>query len=355
MGTKLSSPTASTYPNQPWRGKTGNRKWRSPRKASVRSSFCFLRGTLRVILVVGLLLVGVQVFLVGMKVLYFRPFLSLEVLVSQSQLIPKESFMVQSNRSNHHGNYSHLVPTVDELSFNDEVSDRIKLSHSAQKRIARAKSSRVDALAVNELIAQADPDLQPILRILRQGGYDITNETEFNTETMSKLPKWSTILDAYGTPRVLGLETCEEYQKLIPFNRRNIGVAGTFNSGTNLLAALIDTNCRMELGTYKRFFWQVPWGELVWPIFCPCLFCVAFVLDRRSRSFGLLLESTIFIYPLFPLGPGKHYPASHRQSHTYARKSRKDPPPYHTSLPVVTVRDPVREIIVPLFCSLRRD
>jgi hypothetical protein len=197
-------------------------------------------------LVGGLLLVGVQL-------IYVRPHLSRELLVSQSALILKESFTFSHESA-------HLVP-VDELSFHNEVNSRIKLSITAKKRIAKAMKNTAKASAVNDVLAKADPDLQPILRILHQGGYDLTNETEFNMETISKLPKWSTIVDTYGPPRVLGLETCEEYRQLVPFHSRNIGVAGTFNSGTNLLATMIDTNCRIEGGRYNRFFWQVPWGE----------------------------------------------------------------------------------------------
>ena len=74
-----------------------------------------------------------------------------------------------------------------------------------------------------------DPEMEPLLKILRQAKYRI-----FQDEVLDSLPKWSTINSFYGPPKILGLETCKEYQKINILDRV-AGVAGTFNSGTNLL------------------------------------------------------------------------------------------------------------------------
>jgi hypothetical protein len=143
-----------------------------------------------------------------------------------------------------------------------------------------------------------DDEIKPILKILRQGGYDIspTKESEKLIDR-SLLPKWSDILKAYGPPKILGLETsCKAFQKSIPYNKRNIGPAGIFNTGTNLLFHLLRDNCIWEnkLASLPKNLWQPPWG--------------------------------------------KHTPAIRRTNHTYSQKHK--PPPYQTNLPVVAVRDP---------------
>lgn len=136
-----------------------------------------------------------------------------------------------------------------------------------------------------------DEDLKPVLKILRQGGYDISKtSTEIDR---SLLPKWSEILEAYGPPRLLGLESCQNYRDSVEFKDRNIAPAGIFNSGTNVLGDLLATNCKFEGGSrIRNFLWQVPWG--------------------------------------------KHIPAVSRRNHTAKRGS----PHYSTTLAVVSVRDP---------------
>ena len=83
----------------------------------------------------------------------------------------------------------------------------------------------------------SDPERQPILKILQSAGYDLNDNKTFTPDVLEKLPKWSEIIDLYGEkPTILGLETCPKYRKLVPEqNRREGGVAGLFNSGTNVL------------------------------------------------------------------------------------------------------------------------
>jgi len=136
-----------------------------------------------------------------------------------------------------------------------------------------------------------DDDLKPILKILRQGGYDVSKSNK--SIDRSLLPKWSDIIKAYGTPKILGLETCQRFQDTIEPSRRNIGPAGIFNTGTNLLSILLRNNCIWDQQPRRAGnLWQVPWG--------------------------------------------KHHPASGRTNHTH----NKNPPSYETNLPVVAIRDP---------------
>ncbi|OEU20195.1 hypothetical protein FRACYDRAFT_236264 [Fragilariopsis cylindrus CCMP1102] len=138
-----------------------------------------------------------------------------------------------------------------------------------------------------------DEDLKPILKILRQGGYDISPSKEsYQLINRALLPKWSEIMTAYGPPKILGLETsCQAFQNSISSKKRNIAPAGIFNTGTNLLSHLLGKNCVWEHRSGGNM-WQPPWG--------------------------------------------KHIPAVRRTNHTHS-KSRT---PYYNTLPVVTIRDP---------------
>jgi hypothetical protein len=82
-----------------------------------------------------------------------------------------------------------------------------------------------------------DPERQPILKILREAGYNFNDTKIFTPETWESLPKWSEILELYGRePKILGLETCQRFQeKVTNPAMRELGVAGMFNSGTNVL------------------------------------------------------------------------------------------------------------------------
>jgi hypothetical protein len=102
--------------------------------------------------------------------------------------------------------------------------------------------------------AVVDDEVEPLLNILRQGGYA---EDVFDTKTLAGLPKWSTILKAYGPPKIIGLDTCERYRNSVTPASRNLGVAGTFNSGTNLLHSLLEDNCVEGDEPFAGVHWQV--------------------------------------------------------------------------------------------------
>jgi len=139
-----------------------------------------------------------------------------------------------------------------------------------------------------------DPDLKPILKILRQGGYNISKDSDMIDRSL--LPKWSEIVKAYGPPRILGLESCQKYRDTTKPRDRNIAPAGLFNSGTNLLSHLLLENCdfddlQPQYGTGT--FWQPIWG--------------------------------------------KHTPATYR---TIANIGKKYTKSYETTLPILSIRDP---------------
>jgi hypothetical protein len=82
-------------------------------------------------------------------------------------------------------------------------------------------------------------------------------------EDFKQLPPWSQILDNFGSePVILGLERCEAYRNNVPIERRAMGPAGLFSSGTNVMHNLLLNNCVPPQKTRKRIrfnLWQVPW------------------------------------------------------------------------------------------------
>jgi hypothetical protein len=99
---------------------------------------------------------------------------------------------------------------------------------------------------------EVDPDKQQIFNILEQAGYDVANDERFDQEMLDSLPKWSDVIDMYGEPKIIGLETCQQYRESVQMHR-TLAVAGNFNSGTNFLYELLRKNC---MGSP---LWQVPW------------------------------------------------------------------------------------------------
>jgi hypothetical protein len=110
-----------------------------------------------------------------------------------------------------------------------------------------------------------DYDKDQIYEILEQAGI---HKSELNKATRAQLPTWTKVLREYGDhPLIYGLERCENFTSSRDMSMSFFGIAGTFNSGTNLLAELLIQNCqiteRMEkYGEDQRGIrWQVPWGK----------------------------------------------------------------------------------------------
>ena len=144
-----------------------------------------------------------------------------------------------------------------------------------------------------------DFDKDQIYEILEQAG---VQKRHMDLETRRKLPTWTRIQQLYGTePKMYGLERCEAFTSSVEPSISFFGIAGMFNSGTNLLAELLIQNCqivqRMRVfGTEQRGIrWQVPWG--------------------------------------------KHTPVRYR--HQHVTDTDIEIPPEH-SFPMITIRDPYR-------------
>lgn len=110
---------------------------------------------------------------------------------------------------------------------------------------------RVDSNGATQ--QKLDSDRQQIFNILEQAGFDVVNDERFDQEMLDSLPKWSEVMDLYGEPNVIGLETCQAYRESVKEEHRTLAVAGNFNSGTNFLYELIRKNCMGQP------LWQVPW------------------------------------------------------------------------------------------------
>jgi len=70
---------------------------------------------------------------------------------------------------------------------------------------------------------------------------------EMDDSTYAVLPTWEDVSSVYGSePRVIGLEQCKEFRaKGNPWDHF-VSTAGTFNSGTNLMAEMLIHNCHMQ-------------------------------------------------------------------------------------------------------------
>lgn len=109
----------------------------------------------------------------------------------------------------------------------------------------------------------SDDNKGPLLDILKEAGYEITKTT------VKDLPKWSDVVNMYGEePVIVGYpEQCHKFQSLPNPADHFVSTAGTFNSGTNLMAEYLIHNCHMperikKYGIRNRGVrWQVTWGK----------------------------------------------------------------------------------------------
>ena len=110
-----------------------------------------------------------------------------------------------------------------------------------------------------------DPERARLLELLRDANVEVAS---LPLETLQQLPKWSDVTAMYGTgPVYYGLETCQDFQRSADPAEHFVATAGTFNTGTNLMAELLIENCRMpariqKYGARNRGVrWQVLWGK----------------------------------------------------------------------------------------------
>jgi hypothetical protein len=111
-----------------------------------------------------------------------------------------------------------------------------------------------------------DPERSRLVQLLRDAQLDLEG---IPLETLQQLPKWSEVTALYGTePVILGLEdSCTSFQRLPDPAEHFVSTAGTFNTGTNLMAELLIQNCQMPARMAKYgadnhgVRWQVLWGK----------------------------------------------------------------------------------------------
>ena len=119
----------------------------------------------------------------------------------------------------------------------------------------------------NHTYRDTENDRNHLRMLLSKAGYHLRdlNDQELQTK-IKELPSWDRIQELYGKkPIIFGLESCEKFQSLPNAAEHFISVAGTFNSGTNLMAQLLWQNCYMPARREKYgtagVRWQVPWGK----------------------------------------------------------------------------------------------
>ncbi|GAX20122.1 hypothetical protein FisN_17Lh074 [Fistulifera solaris] len=104
---------------------------------------------------------------------------------------------------------------------------------------------------------------EPLIALLRDAGVQVDDEI------VERLPTWQQVADLYGSePVIFGLETCQKFQTENGDPADHfVSTAGTFNTGTNLMAELLIHNCHMparmkKYGHRNRGVrWQVLWGK----------------------------------------------------------------------------------------------
>ena len=132
--------------------------------------------------------------------------------------------------------------------------DHVKIDtpHAANDQINNNKDLVAGKEKIIDLITRAGVHLDPV-------------EDE---ELIRDLPLWSDVVNLYGDkPVIHGLEQCQVFQNHSDRADHFVSTAGTFNTGTNLMAELLIANCHMQdrmnkFGNKNRGVrWQVPWGK----------------------------------------------------------------------------------------------
>ena len=122
-------------------------------------------------------------------------------------------------------------------------------------------------------LQRASRGKQELLNLLHATGI-----TDMDVETVWMLPTWERVVELYGPHAVVhGLDQCDTFRQSIPQPPPSLGIAGLFNTGTNVLATYLESNCHMNKNNNSSaslgaggfvldtgVHWQVPWGKH-WP------------------------------------------------------------------------------------------
>jgi hypothetical protein len=135
-----------------------------------------------------------------------------------------------------------------QLSQNNPVRNSLQEFHDGRD-LMRSSSG-------NLTLDQVSIGREPILDLLKEAGV-----RDLSVGRIQTLPTWSQVVELYGDETiVLGADRCEEYRRKTPPSEAYVGVAGLFNTGTNLLEYHLRTNLRHPASIY-HYRWQVPWGK----------------------------------------------------------------------------------------------
>jgi hypothetical protein len=140
-----------------------------------------------------------------------------------------------------------------------QVRDKIDGILNAENSNGNSNNDKPEPVDPFELYAKAR-----ILELIREAGVHI--DIERDADIIRELPTWKQVTDLYGEkPVIHGLDTCQKFQDHSDRADHFVSTAGTFNSGTNLMAELLIANCHMQDrmekygATNRGVRWQVPW------------------------------------------------------------------------------------------------
>ena len=185
--------------------------------------------------------------LVTMMTLLYEAGTTLEGLHKTAQFDPVQSYVNHNESLDDGGNTSLLW------------DDKTGIADATDPDTSDADTTPPSNLDEGHLNSEMVRDKGPLLQLLREAGMDDLDEA-----TLKALPTWSNVTDLYGKEPVLhGFpEECSKFQSLPNPSLHFIASAGSFNSGTNLMAELLIHNCHLpqhEGGPGVR--WQVLWGK----------------------------------------------------------------------------------------------
>ena len=166
----------------------------------------------------------------------------------------------QNAKANSQNNESTETNNAQQQQVKEEASDSIvedQLDLASLHLPADAKS-----VLLNEVPPNHPMNQNPIMSVLKEAAVG-----EISLEDWKKLPGLTQSLkELYGPrvvandddagPIVLGMETCQAYRDMVPFEKRYVGAAGMFNTGTNALEHHLRVNV-----LHVDNVWQVPWGK----------------------------------------------------------------------------------------------
>jgi hypothetical protein len=82
-------------------------------------------------------------------------------------------------------------------------------------------------------------DKERVVAVLKEAGITVKD-----AKAIEQLPTWTQVTDLYGDrPIIAGLERCADFRAKVPAERRMLGAAGMFSTGTNLVTLLLKQNC----------------------------------------------------------------------------------------------------------------